>query len=105
MSLATKAGQRPPRAKLSQPVRVRPFESRYPEETGVTENVSRKGLYFETPLGHYFAGMEVYVTRNFNPRDPMSHDEAGEVVRVERVKNGKWGVAIRILAFSNRSAW
>jgi hypothetical protein len=105
MQQAVKAGLRPPRAKLSQPVRVRPFDSHCPEEIGVTQNVSRKGLYFETLQGHYFSGMEVYVTRNFNPRDPMSHDEAGEVVRVERLANGKWGVAIRILAFSNRSAW
>lgn len=105
MQQAVKSGQRPPRARLSQPVRVRPFESRYPEEINVTQNISRKGLYFETLLGHYFSGMEVYVTRNFNARDPLSHDEAGEVVRVERLENGKWGVAIRILAFSNRCAW
>lgn len=99
---------RPPRAKLSQPVRIRPFDSHYPEEIGVTQNVSRKGLYFETSLGHYFSGMEVYVTRNFHPGDPMSRDEAGDVVRVERLRNGKWGVAVCILASppsSPRTAW
>jgi len=105
MQAATKAGVRPPRARVSQPVRVRPFDSHYPEEVSVTRNVSRKGLYFETALGHYFSGMEVYVTRNFHPHDPMSHDEAGDVVRVEKLRTGKWGVAIRIVASSNRSAW
>jgi len=67
--------------------------------------MSRKGFYFETSLGHYFAGMYVYVTRNFYPGDPMSREEAGDIVRVERLKTGKWGVAIRILARSTAPNW
>jgi hypothetical protein len=98
-----KAGVRPPRAKMAQPVRVRPYDSHYPEEKCVTQNVSRKGLYFETSLGHYFPGMYVYVTRNFHPGDSMSREESADVVRVEKLKSGKWGVAIRVLAASNPS--
>ena len=94
-------GQRPPRAKLSQQMRVRPYHSRLSKEICVTQNVSRKGFYFETSLGHYFAGMYVFVTRNFHADDPVSFEEAGDVVRVERPKTGKWGVAIRILLHSN----
>jgi hypothetical protein len=93
-----KAGLRPPRAKLAQPVRVRPYDSHYPEEMCVTQNVSRKGFYFETALGHYFPGMYVYVTRNFHPEDLMGREETADVVRVEKLKSGKWGVAIRVLA-------
>ena len=76
MPQTIETGRRPPRAKLSQPVRVRPYHSGLPEEICVTQNVSRRGLYFETSLGHYFAGMYVYVTRNFHADDPMSREEA-----------------------------
>ena len=77
-----KVGSRPPRAKLSQPVRVRPYDSHYPEEICITQNVSRNGFYFETSLGHYFSGMDVQVTRNFRSGDPMNREEVGDVVRV-----------------------
>jgi hypothetical protein len=92
------AKRRPSRAKLSQPMRVRPYHSQLPEEICVTQNVSRRGFYFETSLGHYFAGMYMHVTRNFHSGDPMSREEAGDVVRVERLETRKWGVAIRFLA-------
>lgn len=100
MQPTIKAGLRPPRAKMAQPVRVRPFDSHYPEEMCVTQNVSRRGFYFETLLGHYFTGMYVYVTRNFHPGDFMSREETADVVRVEKLKSGKWGVAMRVLAAS-----
>ena len=100
-----KAGSRPPRAKLSQPIRVRPYDSRCPEEICITQNVSRKGFYFETSLGHYFSGMDVRVTRNFHLGDPMNREEVGDIVRVEKLETSKWGVAIRILTSSTRPAW
>ena len=78
-------------------MRVRPYDSHLPEEICVTQNVSRRGFYFETSLGHYFSGMYVHVTRNFHPGDPMSCEETADVVRVERLETGKWGVAIRLL--------
>ena len=87
-----------PRAKLSQTVRVRPYQSQLPAEICVTENVSRRGFYFETSLRHYFVGMYVHVTRNFHAGDLMSGEEPGDVVRVESLRNGKCGVALRILA-------
>jgi hypothetical protein len=89
--------QRPPRAKLSQPMRVRPYDSHLPEEICVTKNVSRGGFYFETSRGHYFAGMYAHVTRNFQKGDGMSREEVGHVVRVERLKTGMSGVAVHIL--------
>jgi len=98
MPQSIETGRRPPRAKLSQPMRIRPYSSHLPEEICITQNVSRKGFYFQTSLGHYFAGMYVNVTRNFHAGDPMSREETGDVVRVERLKTGGWGVAIRILS-------
>jgi hypothetical protein len=103
MQQTTKIIPRSPRAKLSQSVRVRPYDPHDPEEVCVTQNLSRMGFYFETSLGHYFSGMSVGLTRNFAPGDPVNREERGEVVRVERLKNGNWGVAIRILISS--PAW
>src|ERR1700688_3442689 len=102
MPQTIKAGLRPPRAKMAQPVRVRPYDPHLPEEMCVTQNVSRRGFYFETSLGHYFSGMYVRVTRNFRPRDPVRCEETADVVRVERLETGKWGVAIRVLQSSTR---
>lgn len=96
---------RAPRAKVAQPARVRPYDSRCREEICVTHNVSRKGFYFETSLEHYVPGMYVYVTRNFHPGDLMSREESGDVIRVEKLPSGKWGVAVRVLASSTRPAW
>jgi hypothetical protein len=86
-----------PRLKLSWPTRVCPLDSRYAEEVCTTENVSKNGLYFKTSLGHYYAGMNVSVARNFQPTDPIHCKETAKVVRVERLEDGRWGVAIRIL--------
>ena len=89
--------RRAPRAKVSQPVRVRPLDSNCRGEVCTTLNVSRTGLYFATSVGHYFAGMDVNVTRNFQPDDPTNREEPANVVRVDKLRSGKWGVAIRII--------
>src|SRR5260370_3782148 len=93
-----------PRVKLPRRVRVRPFDFRLSEEVCMTANVSRTGLYIETAAGHYNAGMNVSVTRNFQPEDRMHREETGTVTRVERLKDGRWGVAIRILPINARPA-
>jgi len=85
------------RAKLSRTVRVRPFDSRLSEEICRTTNFSRTGLYFETSLGQYHAGMYVSVVRNFQPEDPVQREETAKIMRVEKLDDGRWGVAIRIL--------
>ena len=102
MPQTIEALRRPPRVKLSQPMRVRPYDSHLPEEICITQNVSRKGFYFETSLGHYRPGMYVRVTRNFHAGDPVSREDEGDVVRVEKLKTGKWGVAIRIQPGADR---
>jgi hypothetical protein len=97
LKTATQDRRTAPRAKLSQNVRVRPFDFRLSEEVCTTANVSRTGLYIETSVGHYYEGMNVSVARNFQRDDSVHLEETAKVTRVENLKNGKWGVAIRIL--------
>jgi|SRR5665213_1633050 len=96
MELKSKNARRTPRAQLRQPLRIRPFDSHCPPEICTTVNLARHGIYFETSVGHYFVGMGIAVIRNFAPEDPIRQEEIGEVVRVEKLPNGRWGVAFRI---------
>lgn len=82
---------------LLQTVRVRPFDARYSEDVCNTADTSDSGLYFETSFGHYYEGMNVSLARNFQPAGPTHHEEAAKIVRTERLSDGRWGVAIRIL--------
>jgi hypothetical protein len=83
-------------------VRVRPFDFRLSEEVCTTTNVSRTRLYIETSARHYYAGMNVSVVRNFQPEERVHREETGTVTRVEKLNDGKWGVAIRILPINAR---
>jgi hypothetical protein len=78
----------------SQTVRIRPAESQYAEEIRPTLNVTWDGLYFATSIGHYFSGMNVYVARNFQSSDPANREKQGTVVRVDKLKESRWGVAV-----------
>jgi hypothetical protein len=39
----------------------------------------------------------VSLARNFQPAGPTHHEETAKIVRTERLSDGKWGVAIRVL--------
>lgn len=78
----------------SQTIRIRPVESQYAEEIRPTLNVTWDGLYFATSIGHYFSGMNVYVARNFQSSDPANREKQGTVVRVDKLKESRWGVAV-----------
>ena len=80
----------------SQTVRIRPVESQYAEEIRPTLNVTWDGLYFATSIGHYFSGMNVYVARNFQSSGPANQEKQGTVVRVDNLKEGRWGVAVHL---------
>ena len=101
MLTAAKECRVTPRENLSEPVLVRPCDPQYPEEICTTMNVSRTGLFFVTSTEHYYVGMNVIVTLNFGPDDPMHREQIGDVVRMERVEDDKWGIAIRILFHGN----
>ena len=101
MLTAAKECRLTPRESLSEPVLVCPCDTEYPEEICTTLNVSRSGVYFVTSSEHYFVGMNVIVTLNFRPDDPMHREQIGDVVRMERLDENRWGVAIRILLHNN----
>ncbi len=105
MQIAIKERRQRQREDLSVPVRVCPCDPRYSEEVCTTLNVSRNGLYFATSTGHYFPGMNVIVTLNFRWDDPMQREYIGDVVRLERLEDGKWGVAVRILMHYNSGVY
>jgi len=92
--------RRNPGARISLPIRVRSadFVDDQVDEVRATINVSRGGLYFSSQRSSYHRGMKVLLTIPF--RDfvaDASPEERGEVVRVEHFKDGRAGVAVRLL--------
>jgi hypothetical protein len=85
------------RIRTSQKIHIRPINSQYPEETCASLDLSRSGLYLESPSNHYYVGMEVYLTRNVPVGAPPNDDEHGHVVRVEKGKNPGCRFAIHII--------
>jgi len=87
------------RAKIARPVRVRPSEPRddHFEDLPISVNASKEGIYFTTRLKSYYPGMRVFVTFPFSsPHDPMNCEYVAQVVRVEKLENGKTGVAVHL---------
>ncbi len=88
------------RARISLPIRVRSadFVDDQVDEVRATINVSRGGLYFSSQRCSYHRGMKVLLTIPF--RDFVADagpGERGEMVRVEHFKDGRTGVAVRLL--------
>jgi PilZ domain len=95
------------RAKIAKPLRVRPSEPRdeHFEDMPVSVNASKEGIYFLTRRENYYKGMRVFVTFPFSSvHDPMNCEYVAEVVRVEKIGNGKIGVALHLLMTVNYSA-
>jgi hypothetical protein len=95
------------RAKMSRPLRVRPSDPQddHFEDLPVSVNASREGIYFTTRRETYYAGMRVFVTFPYSsPHDPMNSEYVAQVVRVEKLPNGKFGVAVNLLMTVNYSA-
>ena len=84
------------RTKESETIHIRPAESKYPDEIRMTLNISWDGLYFATSIGHYFPGMVVYITRDYRTNDPARKEEQGSVMRVDKLREGRWGVAVHL---------
>jgi PilZ domain len=98
MLTESKERRRQPRTNLSQVVRVRRFDPRWPPEYCTTLNVSHDGLYFATSESHYAPGINLYITSDFRPNSSINYAMAGVVVRVDELENNKWGVAIHIFS-------
>lgn len=95
------------RAKIAKPLRVRPSEPRdeHFEDLPVSVNASKEGIYFHSRRSNYYKGMRVFVTFPFSSaHDPMNCEYVAEVVRVENLPNGRFGVALHLIMTVNYSA-
>jgi hypothetical protein len=95
------------RAKIAKPLRVRPSEPRdeHFEDLPISVNASKEGIYFHTRRSNYYKGMRVFVTFPFSSQhDPMNCEYVGEVVRVETLPNGRFGVALYLSMTLNYGA-
>ena len=64
------------------------------DEIQMTQNASRKAIYFFTGLNRYYKGMRVRVTCPYDPNTGAANlEQLGEVVRVHRRTDG-YGVAV-----------
>jgi hypothetical protein len=91
-----KERRREPRAQIARPVYVEtagPHDERF-EELRTTRDLSRWGFYFVTEKGWYWPGMNVHAIPAFGF---MNCEYEGEVVRVEQLSAGEFGVAVRLL--------
>ena len=82
-------------------IRVRPSVpgSKSVSEVLKTLNVSRNGLYFGTISSFYFKGMRLFVTYPYSSTaGALNRDYVAEVMRVDQLPNGHYGVAIRLLS-------
>jgi len=95
------------RAKIARALRVRPSEPRdeHFEDLPISVNASKEGIYFTTRRENYYAGMRVFVTFPYSsPHDPMNSEYVAQVVRVEKLPNNKFGIAVHLLMTMNYDA-
>jgi len=88
------------RVKISAPVRVRQVNAEHAAEYDLTmtSDVSREGILFETSRGSYARGQEVAVVFPYRPGpgEPV-REQRGQVVRVVRASESRYGVAVAFL--------
>ena len=92
--------RRNPRASIALQIRVRSADclDDQVDEVRATVNVSRGGLYFTSRRDSYHRGMNIVLTLPFRDLSADGNsEERGEVIRVEQFKDGRVGVAVRLL--------
>lgn len=97
----TQERRRSRRLKIGQPLKVFPTDPRGDAHADIskTRNVSREGFYFLTQQNVYQEGMRLFVTLPYHaPGDRRNHEYLGQVIRVEPVEGGQWGVAVQLLS-------
>src|SRR5258706_13807586 len=83
------------RVKLARPMRVRSSEPRddHFEDLPNSVNASKHGIYFVSKRTNYYKGMRVFVTFPYtSAHDPMNSEYLADVVRLDTLPNGKFGV-------------
>ena len=96
----TKYHRRSRRITLSLPVRLIPTVPRgeFFEEITKTTTVSREGFYFVTRRDHYQEDMHLFVTLPYHcPRDHSDREYLAQVVRIELLYDGQYGVDVQLL--------
>lgn len=80
------------------PIRLKSMDLKHQEVTEIqtTVNFNRHGAYFETERWHYRPRTRLLVTFPFCVGQTC-HDYGAEVVRVQRLPGGRYGVAVRFL--------
>ncbi len=91
-----KERRREPRAQVARLVYVEPADQRGErfEEVRMMRDLSRNGFYFVTEKSSYWPGMQVHAIPAFGC---FNLEYLGEVVRVEPLPAGEFGVAVRLL--------
>jgi hypothetical protein len=95
------------RAKLARPMRVRPSEPRddHFEDLPTSVNASKHGIYFVSRRSNYYKGMRVFVTFPYtSAHDPMTSEYLAEVVRIDTLPKGKFGIAVDLKMTVNMSS-
>ena len=89
------------RIKIGQPLKIRPSDPKdaYFEDVNVTTNVSRDGIYFVSHIRTYTEGMRLHVAvPHHSPRNEQDREYLGQVVRVDTLHAGRFGVAVQLLS-------
>jgi hypothetical protein len=95
------------RAKMARTLRFRPSDPKddHFEDLPVSVNASKEGVLFRTRRTTYYPGMRVFVTFPYSsPHDPMNCEYLAKVVRVDKLPNDRFGVAVELLMTVNYSA-
>ena len=92
-------GRNRARLKVSLPVQVQPFDSRFIDiiDVGEVSDFTRDGLYFATCMPHYFMGMRVIVTFPFGEQASAHKRFLATIVRMDDRDDGNRGIAVRFL--------
>jgi len=88
------------RVAIARPMRVRPSGPKDPpfEDTPISVNASRRGLYFTTRRRSYYPGMHLLLTFPFIAiNDPLNCDYLGKVARVGILPSGRFGIGVQLL--------
>jgi hypothetical protein len=96
-ALATQADRRrEPRVRVTRPVYVQPADPANSdfEEVRTMKDFSRSGIYFTTERDFYSQGMQLYVVPAVGC---FNFEYVGEVVRVDRLADNEYGIAVRVL--------
>jgi hypothetical protein len=86
------------REKSSMPARVRTSNPPYEDEVRTSVNRSDQGIYFTTWNEHYCVGMSLGITVPYSSAIELNSSEReAEVVRIEKLTDGRLGIAANML--------